>query len=40
MIKPFETIALDIPEGAAGRSLVWKFINDYGAISDPIKQAL
>nr|WP_282187108.1 fimbrial chaperone [Citrobacter freundii] len=40
MIKPFETIALDIPEGAAGRSLVWQFINDYGAISDPIKRAL
>ncbi|WP_413782706.1 fimbrial chaperone [Klebsiella sp. WP3-W18-ESBL-02] len=40
MIRPFETLTLDIPAGASGRTLVWKFINDYGAVSDPIKQAL
>lgn len=40
MIKPFETLTLPIPKGAAGHELVWRYINDYGAISEPIKQAL
>ncbi|WP_434661000.1 fimbrial chaperone [Klebsiella sp. MISC125] len=40
MIKPFETLTLDLPAGVNGQSVVWRFINDYGAISNPIKQAL
>lgn len=39
MIKPFETLALPIPGGAKGHSVVWRYINDYGAISGPVKQA-
>ncbi|EAC1133319.1 fimbrial chaperone [Salmonella enterica subsp. enterica] len=40
MIRPFETLTLNMPEGVGGHSLVWRFINDYGAISDPVKVAL
>jgi P pilus assembly protein, chaperone PapD len=40
MIPPFETLTLPLPAGAAGHSLVWRFINDYGAVSKPVKQAL
>lgn len=40
MIRPFETLTLTMPAGVAGHALVWRFINDYGAISDPVKQAL
>ncbi|MEG2431185.1 MAG: fimbrial chaperone [Acinetobacter sp.] len=40
MINPFETLTLPLPAGVSGSSLVWRFINDYGAISKDIKQAL
>ncbi|EFA4034108.1 fimbrial protein [Escherichia coli O108:H9] len=40
MICPFETLTLPIPAGVAGKSLVWRFINDYGAISQPLKKNL
>lgn len=40
MIRPFETLTLDLPAGVSGHSVVWRFINDYGAISEPVKQAL
>lgn len=40
MIKPFETLKLSMPNGVQGRALIWRFINDYGAISEPLKQAL
>lgn len=40
MIRPFETLTLNMPEGVGGHSLVWRFINDYGAISEPVKVAL
>ncbi|EBQ2674146.1 fimbrial chaperone [Salmonella enterica] len=40
MIRPFETLTLTLPVGISGHSLVWRFINDYGAISEPVKQAL
>ncbi|MBA3112851.1 fimbrial chaperone [Salmonella enterica] len=40
MIRPFETLTLALPAGVSGHSVVWRFINDYGAISEPIKQPL
>ncbi|EPI8439491.1 fimbrial chaperone [Salmonella enterica subsp. enterica] len=40
MIKPFETLTLPLPKGVAGHALEWRFINDYGAISKPLKQTL
>lgn len=40
MIRPFETQTLPLPAGSAGHSLVWRFINDYGAVSQPVKQTL
>lgn len=40
MIRPFETLTLALPAGSAGHSLVWRFINDYGAVSQPVKQTL
>ncbi|ECI6121672.1 fimbrial chaperone [Salmonella enterica subsp. enterica] len=40
MIRPFETLTLPIPAGVTGKSLVWRFINDYGAISEPLKKTL
>ncbi|EOM2390589.1 fimbrial chaperone protein, partial [Escherichia coli] len=40
MIRPFEILTLPIPAGVAGKSLVWRFINDYGAISQPLKKNL
>ncbi|EOF5099664.1 fimbrial chaperone [Salmonella enterica] len=40
MIRPFETLTLALPAGVSGHSLVWRFINDYGAISEPVKQPL
>lgn len=40
MIRPFETLTLALPAGVTGHSVVWRFINDYGAISEPIKQPL
>ncbi|EBS7636798.1 fimbrial chaperone [Salmonella enterica] len=40
MIHPFETLTLPMPAGVAGKSLTWRFINDYGAISQPLKKTL
>lgn len=40
MIRPFETLTLALPAGVTGHSVVWRFINDYGAISEPVKQTL
>ncbi|HCL5252127.1 TPA: fimbrial chaperone [Salmonella enterica] len=40
MIKPFEILHLPLPAGVSGHSVVWHFINDYGAISNPVKQTL
>lgn len=40
MIRPFETLTLPMPAGVAGKSLVWRFINDYGAISEPLTKTL
>lgn len=40
MIGPFETLTLSMPAGSSGHSLVWRFINDYGAVSEPRKVAL
>jgi P pilus assembly chaperone PapD len=36
MIPPFETLRLPLPQGAAGHTLIWHFINDFGAISQDI----
>lgn len=38
MLPPFETVTLPLPAGITGNTLVWRFINDYGAISDDLKQ--
>ncbi|ELR8757219.1 long polar fimbrial chaperone LpfB-O113 [Escherichia coli] len=40
MIRPFETLTLLLPANSSGSQMTWRFINDYGAISEPIKQAL
>lgn len=40
MIRPFEKLNLTLPAGVSGHTLVWRYINDYGAISEPVKQAL
>ncbi|WP_263070279.1 fimbrial chaperone [Enterobacter huaxiensis] len=40
IVPPFETLHLPLPEGAKGRALVWRFVNDFGAISQDIKVAL
>lgn len=40
MIPPFTTLKLALPTGIAGKNLTWRFINDYGAISAPIKRQL
>ncbi|MDA8512533.1 fimbrial chaperone [Citrobacter sp. Igbk 14] len=40
MIPPFTTLTLVMPSGTAGSTLTWRFINDYGAISAPLKQQL
>lgn len=37
IIRPFETLTLPLPSGVSGKSLLWHFINDYGAISKDIK---
>ena len=37
MIRPFETLTLPLPANSAGGQMTWRFINDYGAVSDPIK---
>lgn len=40
MIRPFETLSLPLPANSAGNQMTWRFINDYGAISEPLKNAL
>ncbi|WP_194207691.1 fimbrial chaperone [Superficieibacter sp. 1612_C1] len=40
MIKPFDTLRFTLPAGVAGKMLTWHSINDYGAISDVIRQPL
>lgn len=40
MLKPFEKLALPLPAGAVGKALRWRFINDYGAISEPLNLSL
>lgn len=40
MVRPFETQRLPLPEGANGNALVWRFVNDFGAISQDRKVAL
>ena len=40
MIRPFETLMLPLPANSAGGQMTWRFINDYGAVSDPIKMTL
>jgi P pilus assembly chaperone PapD len=40
IIKPFETLTLTLPEGISGHSLVWRFVNDFGGISQDIRVAL
>ncbi|MDG5921764.1 fimbrial chaperone [Escherichia coli] len=40
MIRPFETLTLPLPANSSGSQMTWRFINDYGAISEPLKQAL
>ncbi len=33
IIPPFDTVRLPLPEGINGRALIWRFVNDFGAIS-------
>lgn len=40
MIKPFQTLTIPLPDHASGHELVWRSINDYGALSEVIKQKL
>lgn len=40
MIKPFEKLTLPLPASVSGKTLVWRFINDYGAVSDPLTQPI
>lgn len=37
IIRPFETLHLSLPAGVSGNSLVWRYVNDVGAISQDIK---
>ena len=37
IISPFETLQLPLPDGVSGQSLVWRYVNDVGAISQDIK---
>lgn len=37
IIRPFETLQLPLPAGVSGREVVWRFVNDFGAISNNIK---
>lgn len=37
IIRPFDNVTLPLPAGAVGHAIVWRFVNDYGAISQPIK---
>lgn len=40
IIRPFETLTLQLPAGVTGHSMVWRYVNDFGAISKDIKIAL
>lgn len=40
IISPFSTLRLPLPEGVRGHALEWRFVNDFGAISQTIKIAL
>ncbi|EPP4636192.1 fimbrial chaperone protein, partial [Escherichia coli] len=31
---------LPLPANSAGSQMIWRFINDYGAVSEPIKMSL
>ncbi|WP_414165453.1 fimbrial chaperone [Superficieibacter sp. BNK-5] len=37
IIRPFEKVTLPLPAGVVGHAIIWRFVNDYGAISQPIK---
>lgn len=40
IVRPFETLLLSLPEGVSGHALVWRYVNDFGAISQDINVAL
>ncbi|MCM7394482.1 fimbrial chaperone [Enterobacter bugandensis] len=40
IIPPFDTVRLPLPEGINGHALVWRFVNDFGAISQEIHVTL
>lgn len=40
IIRPFEKLTLPLPASVVGHAMVWRFVNDYGAISQPIKVML
>ncbi|WP_236329595.1 fimbrial chaperone [Enterobacter quasihormaechei] len=40
IIPPFDTVRLPLPEGINGRALIWRFVNDFGAISQEIHVTL
>ena len=39
IVHPFETLRLPLPEGVNGHALVWRYVNDFGAISQDLKAA-
>nr|WP_318383682.1 fimbrial chaperone [uncultured Enterobacter sp.] len=40
MIRPFETVKLPLPANVSGATMLWHYINDYGAVSQDITLAL
>lgn len=40
MVPPFDKVTLPLPAGVTGKALTWRFINDYGAISQNINVTL
>ncbi|EOX7394071.1 fimbrial chaperone [Enterobacter quasiroggenkampii] len=40
IIKPFASLTLPLPDGISGHALVWRFVNDFGAISQDLRVAL
>lgn len=40
MVRPFDKVTLPLPAGVTGHALTWRFINDYGAISQNINVTL
>lgn len=40
IIRPFETLRLPLPAGTSGHSMVWRYVNDYGGISNAIALTL